>query len=681
VTTGSSVSLSSIGVTAAPVLAGGALILANGNNSNQAFSVLSSNGIITAPSTGSATLSGVFSGVGAITFNGTGMVTISGANTYSGGSTIASGTISTSGSSPTGMGSVYVAPGALLMGTGTISGAMTVAGNLKPGNSPGYLASSSSVTMGAGSTYQQDIAGTTQASATTPVGATGYYSYMNITGGQFIINSGATLTPRLSNLFQPTESGYGSTPYTPVLGDRFRMVTADGGIVGKFTTLTQPTELTYGTQFLPFYNMVGSNSIDLAVIPTSYTTTLFSSNANTRSVSSALDTMVAATKAGVSTSTQDQLLYATSAMDAASLPAYVQGLAGEIYATTVAVVSQATLRVQQAVMSHLGDTASAPMMAGGINATPGSSAGIGSGLTMPGQAPLANVSSNLSVNPYESVTNATLNSGAAWGEIAYQRGNRSGDDNASGYSSNLYQLTLGLDAYSQGGIKLGGGLALSNTNVTANQGTGTVQQGSLFLYGKMPIQEFILDAMASYGLNSTDTSRGDITGLSSGFSTKGVRGNDALLSVGLSRPIELDNLRITPYIRATGQIVNQSSFSEGSSPAALSVDSFNGNGVRGVIGVALGSKAINPMNENYTYKVNFGVGADSSSLINPVLNASLAGMPTNITTPQAGTMFAQAGLYGTVKFADNAYAYAGVNGEFRSGSTLGNVNVGVRIQF
>jgi hypothetical protein len=143
----------------------------------------------------------------------------------------------------------------------------------------------------------------------------------------------------------------------------------------------------------------------------------------------------------------------------------------------------------------------------------------------------------------------------------------------------------------------------------------------------------------------------------------------------------LDNLRITPYIRATGQIVNQSSFGEGSSPAALSVDSFNGNGVRGVIGLALGSKATNPMNENYTYKVNFGVGANSSNLINPTLNASLAGIPTNITTPQAGTMFAQAGLYGTVKFADNAYAYAEVNGEFRSGSTLGNVNIGVRIQF
>jgi len=116
-------------------------------------------------------------------------------------------------------------------------------------------------------------------------------------------------------------------------------------------------------------------------------------------------------------------------------------------------------------------------------------------------------------------------------------------------------------------------------------------------------------------------------------------------------------------------------------PAALSIGSFSGNGVRGVIGVALGSKTMNPLDENFTYRVNLGIGMDSSSLINPNLNASLAGMPTTITTPKAGATFAQAGLFGTVKFADNAYAFAGLGGEFRNGSTLASVNAGVRILF
>ena len=137
------------------------------------------------------------------------------------------------------------------MGTGTIAGNSIVSGVLKPGNSPGYLSFTKNLTLNAGSTYQQDIAGTVQASSATPVGASGYYSFVTV-GSQLVINSGATLTPRLSNLFSASESGYGSAIYVPALGDRFRMVTATGGISGRFSTLTQPTELASGTQFIAF---------------------------------------------------------------------------------------------------------------------------------------------------------------------------------------------------------------------------------------------------------------------------------------------------------------------------------------------------------------------------------------------------------------------------------------------
>ena len=663
-------------LTAANTYSGGTIVSAGtlqGNTTSLQGKILHK-GILIFDQPGAGTFAGTISGSGAVVMQNASNILLSGNNTYSGRTTVSSGTLTLAGNAPTGTGDVFILPNATIMGTGTIGGNLFVSGRLKPGHSPGYLATRANVTMASGSVYQQDISGTMQSSPASPVGATGYYSYLNILGGQFVIQPGSTLTPALSNLFNVSESGYGSTIYTPVLGDRFRIVTADGGIAGKFTKLTQPAELTAGTQFLPFYNMLGSNSLDLTIIPLSYAATLAGSNANTRSVSTALDKMVIAAQANISTTTQDQLLYATAAQRAASLPSYTQGLAGEIYGATLAVVPQTTQRVQQAVMSRLVDTPATLGMAGVMNPAVNN-------IAIAGQAPLANVSSNPSLNPSDNVSNATLNNGAAWGEIAYQRGNRSSDDNASGFSSNLYQLVFGVDAYSQDGIKLGGGLALSNTNVTANQGTGTVQQSALFLYGKLPIESFMLDGMASYGINTTDHSRSDLTGLGNGFKTKGIQGNDALLSIGLSRPVDLDDLRITPYLRGTWQMVNQSSFTEGSSPAALSVDGYNGNGVRGVLGVALGSKATHPMNERFTYRVNVGVGADSSNLLNPTLNASLAGFPTSITTPQAGSTFVQAGLYGTVKFADNAYAYAGMAGEFRNGSTLGNVSFGVRVQF
>lgn len=680
ISSGRAVYLRDIGINVYPVLAGGTLLLNSGDQSSQAFSV-TLNSTISAPNTGVARLSGIFSGSGGLTFNGTGTTVMSGANTYTGGTTVSSGTLSVSGASPTGIGDVFVASAGTLTGTGTINGQLTVAGILKPGNSPGALAATNTVNMKTGSTYQQDIAGTTQASAATPVGATGYYSYLNVMGGQFVIQPGATLTPRLANLFTPTESGYGSAPYIPVLGDRFRMVTADGGITGKFSTVTQPAELSAGTQFLAFYNMRGSNSLDLGVIPTSYRATVasLSGNQNAQSVSSALDQMVLASQAGTSTLTQDQILYAASDKTAAMLPSFTQSLAGEVYAAAVAVIAQTTQRAQQAVLSRLGDTMGISLPAAMTNPA-GNTALMGnSNVALSGGVPTAATSSNPSVNP--GMEAKTFSNANVWGDLAYQQGNRSSDSYSGGWRSNLYQLVFGSDFYTENGMRVGGGVALSNTTLNPIYGSGTIQQGSLFAYGKMPLDEYVLDAIASVGLNASDLSRSDGTGLSSGYRNKNISGNDVLLSLGVSRPIDMEQIRITPFARLTWQMVMQSGVNEGQTGSALAVNSFTGNGVRGIVGVAAGSKETNPMTQPYTYRAYVGVGADTSGVLNPTLNASLAGFNTNIMTPNAGAAFVQAGLYGTAKVADNAYAYAGISGEARTGQTLGTVNLGVRIQF
>ena len=684
-TAGGTTSLSSIGVNSTPVFAGGTLTLAPGNQSSLNFLVTSAGGTITAPSTGTATLSGVFSGPGGLTFNGSGTTVLSGNNTFSGGTTIASGTLSVSGNSATGTGPVFVGAGGQLSGTGTISGALTVAGILKPGNSPGYLMAMSTVTMSNGSTYLQDIAGKQQADTTTPVGASGYYSFVNV-GNQLVINSGATLTPRLSNLFTSNESGYGSAIYVPALGDRFRMVTATGGISGRFSTLTQPAELATGTQFIAFYNLNSSNSLDLAVTPTSYSSTLSSSTTNAKEVANVLDQLLGVNKTGAATAAQDSLLYAVAGQTAASLPGFAQSLSGEIHAASAATLPQTTQRVQQAVLARLGDFPMAPnQLGGGAGAadTPLSSGAITG--NNPSGLPTANMSSNPAVNPKSAnITSAAITDGRAWGEIAYQRGERSGNSGGNGYNNNLYQAVFGVDAYTNAalGLKLGGGLALSNTTVNATGGNSTIQQGALFVYGKMPVAEdYVLDGMVSLGLSSTKLSRSDITGISNGFSNKSVMGNDVLVSAGLSRPFETSDVRITPYVRLTYQYVGQASYDEGASAAALSVGRMNANGLRAVIGVGAGSLNKDPLKAGYTYRANVAIGAESQGLLNPTLNTTLGGYSSSVTTPTAGAGFVQAGLYGTVKVADSAYAYAGISAEARTGQTLYGGSVGLRVAF
>ena len=160
-----------------------------------------------------------------------------------------------------------------------------------------------------------------------------------------------------------------------------------------------------------------------------------------------------------------------------------------------------------------------------------------------------------------------------------------------------------------------------------------------------------------------------------------MQGNDALVSAGLSLPIETENATLAPYARVTWQSVNQNGFNEGSAASALTVNSYSGNGVRGVIGLTAGSKAIDPIKEPYTYRANVGVGLDSNTVLSPTLNASLAGQSTQIYTPAPSAAFVQIGLYGTAKIVDSAYAYAGVTSELRGGQALVGANVGAMIQF
>jgi hypothetical protein len=376
-------------------------------------------------------------------------------------------------------------------------------------------------------------------------------------------------------------------------------------------------------------------------------------NKNAQSVGAALTKLGQAYSMGETSTQQDDLIHAIYHQATASnIQNYAQSLAGEIYPAAVAARSQATQRTQESILSRLSDN-------------------IGIGL------PLA-----LDADSSKKITGEKTSSNSkAWGNLAYQKGNRSRDHYSGGWNSSLYQLVFGSDWYKTNGIQAGGGFTLSSTTLNPTHGSGTIQQGSLFVYGKMPVYEYVLDAIASVGLSSSDLYRNDETG-GPQLRNKNISGNEAMVSLGVSRPIDLGtSTRLTPYARITWQILTQSSIDEGDALPALNVNSFTGNGIRGVLGMTIGSKTTDPLKEQYTYRAFLGVGADSPSLLNPTMNASLAGFNTSISTPNAGATFVQAGLYGTAKIGKSTYAYAGISGEARNGQTLGALNAGLRIHF
>ena len=105
--------------------------------------------------TSPAAFAGAISGTGgSLTKIGSGILTLTGANTYSGHTTVSAGTLlvnNTTGSG-TGTGPVLVGLGATLGGSGRISGQVTIqnGGILAPGNSPGTLSISNSLTLSSG---------------------------------------------------------------------------------------------------------------------------------------------------------------------------------------------------------------------------------------------------------------------------------------------------------------------------------------------------------------------------------------------------------------------------------------------------------------------------------------------------------------------------------------------------
>lgn len=152
------------------------------------------------------------------------------------------------------VGNVWVDPGAVLGGSGHVVGDVLAGGILSPGNSPGRLVVSGSVTQTAGSTLLIEIDGPTPG-----VGA-GHYDTVVLTGAGAVFTAAGTLSPVTRGI-----TGAANNTYTPSIGDRFEVVVAEGGVQGAFERLIQPAQgLPDNARFDVVYR---PGSIILAVTP------------------------------------------------------------------------------------------------------------------------------------------------------------------------------------------------------------------------------------------------------------------------------------------------------------------------------------------------------------------------------------------------------------------------------
>lgn len=156
----------------------GTSALSSGTGDMNIASVGTGGNALTISNTGAsiATVNGIISQGGSLTKSGTGTLVLDGANTYTGLTTIGGGVLllnnSIQHSSLT-----TVQSGATLKGSGT-TGALTVAGNISPGNSPGTLHTVGDATYSGGGSYTWEIN-----DATGTAGSNPGWDLHDITGG------------------------------------------------------------------------------------------------------------------------------------------------------------------------------------------------------------------------------------------------------------------------------------------------------------------------------------------------------------------------------------------------------------------------------------------------------------------------------------------------------------------
>lgn len=562
-------------------------------------------------------------GDGCFTKTGKGKLSLTGAANLASGTCVQDGILSANGNLASSY--VQVDQGAMLRGVGIISGPVNVEGTLAAGNSPGTLTVQGTVTMQSTSTLQVDIDGLGTANGA------GNYSRVLVTGtgNQFIADG--TLAPTLRGI-----TGDASNTYTPALGSSYRIVTADGGVVGRFSALTQPTSgLAANTRFVAFYGVNDGHSIDLRVAPTSYVGFMgVGAKRNGVAAASALDGSLVAQDAGTASAGQTALLYAVSSLDAGHVGTLVQTLSGEVHADQAAAARAAGLGMQRDVTDHLGtDIESADA------------------------------------------------SHRVWANLT-RDGNRSiADNQGTGFETGTDRTTAGVDLYAENGTVLGVAATHHDTNVIAHGGDGSIRGNSGMVYAQQAMGRFVLDGVAAYGRTDWTTRRADPLGGTSLESR--TSGNDAIASATLRMPMTTaGGNRIEPYASVIWQKVERDASTErGTSAAALSLDSLSQHGTRVLGGLALGSKAADPLSTTLTWRAGVAIGADTGDLLDPTVHNTMSGQRFDTSAPDVGRGFVQVNANGTMRLGKSTYLYGGITAEEGQRRSAYGVTAGVRVAF
>jgi len=554
--------------------------------------------------------------------SGAGRLNMAGTAVLANGTCVNEGTLSANGVL---MSNVQVERDGTVRGTGNIAGNMRVDGTLAPGNSPGTLAVTGTVTLTDDATLQIDIDG-----YGTGAGA-GNYSRLLVSGaaGRFVANG--TLQPLLRGI-----SGNAGNTFTPKVGDMFRIVSGEGGVTGTFDRILQPTEgLAASTRFQVYYTT--GFDIDLYVTPTAYSADLVGKvNGNGLATAAALDALVEASDAGTTTAEQTDLLRAVWQQDAVALPVLVTALTGESHAKLAALAQSNATALADDVTGRLG------------------------------QGVLLDAST-------------TRIDQLLWANVGYGDLSVDADASADRFDARQRRATAGIDVYRSSNVAWGAGLGRTTSELERSPLDNTLDSNAFFAYGAARAGAVVLDGMLSYSADRWESQRTDALGADGSLSGK-ASGTTRMASAGVSLPFTAAGLSWQPSLRGNWQKVERNAYREaGDSLAALDVARLQAEGSRATLGLSVGSLLNDPLAARGTWQFGVQAGINHGQARQATVTTALAGERVDLSAAEAGKAFGRAQLQGTLRLGASSYLYGGVSTEQGSGVENNSVNAGIRI--
>ncbi|WP_304811349.1 autotransporter outer membrane beta-barrel domain-containing protein [Falsiroseomonas sp.] len=535
-------------------------------------------------SLGPVILLGDISGTGQLQVLGGGVLTLVGNASNSGGAQVQSGTLSIQGVF---LGSVTVLPGGTLTGGGSIGGG-TIDGVLSPGASPGTIVFTAPVTLGAGSTTRLEIDG-----PGTGTGA-GSHDRVLVIGAGSTLTAGGTLQPVLRGI-----TGAATNSFTPVLGQSFRVIQAEGGLLGSFGGLTQPAAgLPGGARLDVLY---GANTLDLVTTPASYANLAplgIDQRRNQAAAGGALDAIRPAAGPRM-TGDAAATFGALYALPAAAIAPALEQLSGGVHADALA-AALAHRRIlgagtaQRMAAIRAGDPAL--VMAQGALAPRVAldSARSVQMSAMPGGGQPADWEPGLGQADGGDGAEGAFTGWSAWGRALGGWGSTGGDGAAPGHSRQSGGALVGADRRFAPGLTGGIALGFLRGTVDGDGSTGEVRldsyQASLYgLYARpttASVKPFI-DATLGTGLSRYDSRRTIAFGTLSRRANADSDGTDVTAEAGFGVTTRVEGMDLEPRAFLRWDRIARGGFTEsGAGSLNLAVNRRDADALRAGIGLS-----------------------------------------------------------------------------------------------